>query len=182
MKRLSPSVRPLAALVLPFAVLAACSGPAKGPEAALAPGESLAFEGTWSAEGTRQTLKLESGHQASLLSLTGSLLLVGRRALGVGFRAETIGMSDSATGGTGYSVWTDERGDKVYSRLSGQPMGTGSQVTGVITGGTGRYAGLTGAYEFRWRYVIDTADGVVSGQTTDLKGTVTAARAETPRR
>jgi hypothetical protein len=84
-------------------------------------------------------------------------------------------MSDSQTGGDGRCVWTDERGDKVFSRLRGQPIGTGSHVVGEITGGTGRYAGLTGEYEFRWRYVIDSDEGVVSGQTTDLKGRVTAS-------
>jgi len=166
-------------LVLPLLLVTACSAPPKGAQGALAPGESRTFEGTWSASGTRQTLRLEPGHQASILSLTGSLLLVGQGGLGVGFRAEVIGISDSQTGGDGRCVWTDERGDQVFSRLRGQPIGTGSQVVGAITGGTGRYAGLTGEYEFRWRYVIDTEDGAVSGQTVDLKGRVTAPPAGT---
>ena len=152
----------------------ACSGPAKGPEGTLAPGESRTFTGTWSASGSRHTLRLGPDHRASIVSLTGSLLLTGQRGLGVGFQAEVIGMSDSLTGGMGRCVWTDERGDQVFSELTGEPIATGRVFVGRIIGGTGRYAGLTGEYRFHWKYVIDDEDGVVSGRTVDLEGRVQA--------
>jgi hypothetical protein len=155
-----------AALVL----WSACSGPARDPEVALAPGESRGFTGTWSASGSRNTLRLGPDHRVSIVSLTGSLLLTGPRGLGIGFQAEVIGMSDNLTGGQGYCVWTDERGDQVFSELRGGPVGSGSVFVGTITGGTGRYAGLTGEYRFRWKYVIDTEEGVISGRTDDLVG------------
>ena len=164
-----------AALVL----WSACSGPARGPEVALAPGESRAFTGTWSASGSRNTLRLGPDHRASIVSLTGSLLLTGSRGLGIGFQAEIIGMSDNLTGGQGHCVWTDERGDQIFSELRGGPLGSGSAFVGTITGGTGRYAGLTGEYRFRWKYVIDTEDGVISGRTDDLVGRAQAP-ASTP--
>lgn len=148
----------------------ACSGPARGPEAALAPGESRVFSGTWSASGSRHTLRLGPDHRASIVSLTGSLLLTGQRGLGIGFQAEVIGMSDSRTGGIGHCVWTDERGDQVFSEIKGGPLGSGSLFEGTITGGTGRYAGLTGEYRFRWKYVIYAEEGVISGRTDDLVG------------
>jgi len=151
----------------------ACSGPATEPRAALAPGESRTFEGSWTASGTRRTLPLEDGHQASIINLTGSLLLTGERGLGVGFQGDAIGFSDNKAGGTGQAVWTDERGDKVFSQLRGEPIGTGSKVVGTITGGTGRYAGLTGEYELSWQYVIETDDGTISGRAVGLKGRVT---------
>jgi hypothetical protein len=169
-------------LVLLFLLAAACSGPGPGPGDAPAPGESRTFEGTWSASGTRQTLHLERGHKASILRLTGSLLLTGRRGLGIGFQAEAIGMSDSLTGGVGHAVWTDERGDQVFSELKGQPLGTGSHVVGTITGGTGRYAGVTGEYQLRWQYVIESDDGTISGRAVDLKGRVTAPATKEPAR
>jgi len=151
----------------------ACSGPATEPRAALAPGESRTFEGSWTASGTRRTLPLEDGHQASIINLTGSLLLTGERGLGVGFQGDAIGFSDNKAGGTGQAVWTDERGDKVFSQLRGEPIGTGSKVVGTITGGTGRYAGLMGEYELSWQYVIETDDGTISGRAVGLKGRVT---------
>jgi len=168
---------------LPLAVLlaAGCSGSAVDPQRVPAAGETRTFEGTWSASGSRRTLELERGHKASILSLTGSLLLTGERGLGVGFQGEAIGFSDSLTGGTGQCVWTDERGDKVFSQIRGQPIGTGSHVTGTITGGTGRYAGVTGEYELRWQYVIETDEGAISGRAVGLKGRVTLPAAGTPR-
>jgi hypothetical protein len=169
-------------LVVSLLFAAACSRPATGPDSAPAPGETRTFEGTWSASGTRYTLQLEPGHKTSILRLTGSLLLTGQRGLGVGFQGEAIGISDSQTGGVGHAVWTDERGDKVFSELKGQPLGTGSHIVGTITGGTGRFAGVTGEYELRWQYVIDSDDGTISGRAVGLKGRVTAPVAKAPAR
>ena len=72
-------------------------------------------------------------------------------------------------------------GDKVFSQIRGEPIGTGSHVTGTITGGTGRYAGVTGEYELRWQYVIETDEGAISGRAVGLKGRVTLPAAGTPR-
>ena len=122
-------------VVLVALLAAACSGPTTDTGRAPAPGETRTFEGTWSASGSRRTLDLEPGHKASIFSLTGSLLLTGERGLGVGFQGDVIGFSDSVAGGTGQCVWTDERGDKVFSQLRGQPIGTGSHVVGHDYGG-----------------------------------------------
>ena len=114
--------------------------------------------------------------------MTGSLLLTGQRGLGVGFQAEAIGISDTVTGGIGRCVWTDQRGDKVFSELKGEPLGTGSRVVGTITGGTGRWAGLTGEYELRWQYVLESDEGTISGRAVGLKGRVTVPAAKEPSR
>jgi hypothetical protein len=70
----------------------------------------------------------------------------------------------------GRAVWTDDRGDKVFSELSGTRSGAGSRVQATLIGGTGRYAGVTGNYEFSWRLMLETEDGTVQGQSMDLKG------------
>jgi hypothetical protein len=168
-------------VVVPLLLVAACSRPATGPDAP-APGETRTFEGTWSASGTRYTLQLEPGHKTSIVRLAGSLLLTGERGLGIGFQGEAIGISDTKTGGVGHAVWTDERGDKVFSELKGQPLGTGSRVVGTITGGTGRYTGVTGEYELRWQYVIESDEGTIAGRAVGLKGRVTAPVANAPAR
>jgi hypothetical protein len=128
------------------------------------------FEGSWSASGTRQTLNLETDHRASTFDLTGSLLLTGDRGLGVGFRAKAIGFSDNLVGMQGRCVWTDERGDKVYSELKGEWVGTGNRITGTFLGGTGRFSGITGEYSFQWEYVVESEDGAVGGRAVNLKG------------
>jgi hypothetical protein len=117
-------------------------------------------------------LHLGPDHQASVLDLSGSLLLTGQRGLGVGFRGETIGLSDNLIGFVGRSAWTDERGDQVFSDLKGQSVGSGNRIEGTITGGTGRYAGATGEYQFEWEFVISAEEGAVSGRAIGLKGRI----------
>ena len=132
----------------------------------------LAFQGTWIATGTRDTLLLGSGRRASIASFDGSLVLTGSSKPAVGFRAEAIVFSDSESGGIGRAVWTDDRGDQVFSELTGQGAATGKQITGTFVGGTGRYAGATGTYVFAWRYLINNDEGKVQGQSSGLKGRV----------
>jgi hypothetical protein len=68
----------------------------------------------------------------------------------------------------GRAVWTDERGDRVFSELAGAAVGTGTRIAGTITGGTGRYAGAEGSYEFSWEYVIEAEEGAISGRAVGL--------------
>jgi hypothetical protein len=156
----------LAALLLTTAC-GRSSGPA--PETPLA-GEWHAFEGTWTAAGTRRTLHLGADDRAAIFELTGSVLLTGKQRPALGFRAQAIGFSDSRAGMQGRGVWTDERGDMVYSELKGQAIASGNHIVGTFIGGTGRYTGVTGDYTFQWQYVVDTEDGIVSGRVVNLKG------------
>jgi len=122
-------------VLVPVLSIAGCGQPTAPTPQILPPGEWHTFEGTWSASGTRQTLHLETNHRASILDLTGSLLLTGDRGLGVGFRAEAIGFSDNLAGMQGRCVWTDERGDKVYSELKGESVGAGNLIEGTFLEG-----------------------------------------------
>ena len=158
---------------LPLALLlflVGCSQPTVPPVEIASPSEWRTFRGTWTSSGTRQTLKLDSDHRASIFDLTGSLVLNSDRRLGVGFRARAIGFSDNPAGMQGRCVWTDERGDKIYSELKGEWVGTGKSIAGTFLGGTGRFAGITGEYSFQWEYVVESEDGSVSGSSVNLQG------------
>lgn len=128
------------------------------------------FEGSWNGAGTRRFLTLGEGRRAALLDLRGTMLLAGPGKPGVGFRAETIALTDSATGVVGRSVWTDERGDRVFSEVKGEGTAARNRITGTFLGGTGRYAGITGDYAFSWQYVVESEDGSIQGRATGLKG------------
>jgi hypothetical protein len=157
--------------VLAAILLTAACGQSSGPDLQTpAAGEWHAFEGTWTAAGTRRTLHLGPAHRAAIFELTGSLLLTGAQRPAIGFKAQAIGFSDSHVGMQGRCVWTDERGDMVYSELRGEAVGSGNHIVGTFVGGTGRYAGVTGDYTFQWQYVVDAEDGAVSGRVVDLKG------------
>jgi hypothetical protein len=162
-----------AALLLALTVMAGVAACAeKPPQTARQPPSDgwRTFEGSWTASGTRRTLHLGGTHQASIVNVSGSMLLGGERRMGVGFRAEVIGLSDDVQGLVGHAVWTDERGDQAFSTLKGERVGKGNRITGTFTGGTGRFAGATGEYEFQWQYVIETEDGTIQGRAIGLKG------------
>jgi len=150
----------------------ACGPVTEPPKPAAASGESREFEGSWNAAGSRHTIPLGAERKASILELRGTMLLAGKGRPGVGFRSDVIALSDSATGLVGRSVWTDEHGDQVFSELKGEGTAARNRITGTILGGTGRYAGATGSYEFSWEYVIEGEDGSIQGRAVGLKGRV----------
>jgi hypothetical protein len=130
------------------------------------------FEGTWTAAGNREVIALGSARKASVSILRGSLLLSGPERPALGVRAEAVVFNDSATGMIGRAVWTDDRGDQAWSELRGEGTATGNRISGTFIGGTGRFAGITGDYAFTWRFVLETEDGTVQGQSLGLKGRV----------
>jgi hypothetical protein len=115
-------------------------------------------------------MQLDGDRRASVLIVNGSLVLSGPERPSVGFRSEAIVFNDSATGMIGRAVWTDENGDHVYSELQGTGTASSNKITGTFVGGTGRYAGVTGTYDFSWRYVLADEEGAVEGQSMGLKG------------
>ena len=152
-------------------VVAACGrAPLAGTDAAV--GEWHEFEGTWTAAGSRYIMRLGNDRQASIANFNGSLLLAGHSRPAIGFRAEAIVLNDSVTGVVGRAVWTDERGDQAYSELRGEGSATSNRIVGTFLGGTGRYSGAEGTYEFSWRFVLENEDGTVQGQSIGLKGRV----------
>jgi hypothetical protein len=156
---------------LVFAV-SACRPASESRKPPGTPGEWLEFEGSWNAAGSRRIISLGAERRASILDLSGTMLLAGPKRPGVGFRSEVVALVDSDTGLVGRSVWTDERGDQVFSELQGEGTADRNRITGKFLGGTGRYAGATGSYEFSWEWVMEAEDGTIQGRAIELKGRV----------
>ena len=150
-------------------VLTACMPTAESPAPAETSGKPREFAGSWNAVGTRRTISLGGDRKASILDLGGTMLFTGRDRPGVGFRAEVIALVDSNKGLQGRGVWTDEHGDQVFSELDGEGTAARNRVKGSIIGGTGRYAGVTGSYEFAWQSVMAAEDGAIQGRVVDMK-------------
>jgi hypothetical protein len=141
------------------------------PQQATAMGQ--VFEGTWSASGQRQVLHTDPGRSAVTVQLSGAVMITTGSGLSRGFRGEVLGFDDGAGLIAGRVVWTDERGDRIFSGIYGDTLTTaGRPMRGTITGGTGRYAGFTGEYEFRWQNLLTTEGNVVHGRVADLRGRV----------
>jgi hypothetical protein len=134
-----------------------------------------AFEGTWSVSGRRQVVAVEGGAVAAIVDISGAVVLTAGEGLSRGFRGEAIGFDDGQGVSVGRCVWTDENGDRIFSRLKGEPLQTGRRLLGTVTGGTGRYEGLEGEYSFTWQYVVPAEDGTIQGRAVGLKGRVRRA-------
>lgn len=168
-----------AARALAAATAAVVPGLGAAVETATTSGDQTAsewrtLEGAWSLSGTRQTLPTERGIDAAIVHLSGAVSLSGTGGLGRGFHGEVIGYDDAGDARAGRWVWTDDEGDRVYGKLSGEPMATGRRFTATITGGSGRYAGVTGDFVCTWQYVVTPEAGAVAGRATRLVGRVRA--------
>jgi hypothetical protein len=149
--------------------MTAC-GRAPQASAASTDGEWHEFEGTWTAVGNRTTMALGGARRAAISTFTGSLVLAGRSRPAVGFRSEVLVFNDTTTGMIGRAVWTNEHGDEAYSELRGEGNAVNNRLAGTFVGGTGRFAHITGDYEFSWRFLLENEDGTVEGQSMRLKG------------
>ena len=145
--------------------------PAAADEAAPS-AEWRAFEGSWSISGRRQTVAVEGGKEAAVVEWRGAVSLLRGDGLGRGFHGQAIGFDEGQGVSVGRGVWTDAQGDRIYSRLKGEPLATGRRILGTITGGTGRYEGLEGEYSFTWQYVVAGEDGAFDGRAVRLEGRV----------
>jgi hypothetical protein len=159
----------LLAVLLAASSATACARPPADAPGPAAPGEWRTFEGTWSAAGDRRAIEVAPDRSAAILELSGSILLTGDRGIGEGFHGRVVAFSDGTASLVGRAVWIDERGDRIFSELHGAPVATGQRIAGTITGGTGRWAGVTGEYAFDWTWVVET-EGRVQGRTVGLRG------------
>jgi hypothetical protein len=152
--------------------LAACGPASEAPKLAPASDEFREFAGSWNAAGSRRSIPLGGERKGSIIDLRGTMLLAGDGRPGTGFRSDVIALVDSETGMVGRSVWTDENGDQVFSEINGEGTKERNHITGTILGGTGRYDGTTGAYEFSWQFLIESEDGSLQGSAKGLKGRI----------
>jgi hypothetical protein len=140
------------------------------PSAQEPPDRSQPFDGTWSASGQRQTMPTENGRLAAIARVSGAVVLSHGSGIAAGFAAEAIAFDDGTSETTGRAVWTDGAGDRIFSTLRGGPLQAKRRITGTITGGTGRWAGVTGDYELSWQYVVSADGGEIQWRSIDLRG------------
>ena len=134
--------------------------------------QSGSFSGNWTASGQSETFDFVKDREVGTFKLAGNIFFTEEFAGIADFWAECVGLSDSVTGSSVRCVWRSLKGEKAYSVLSGQPLEEGVKVTGEFVGGTNRLKGLTGSFDFTWKYTVtDQNQGIFTGFTQDLKGT-----------
>ena len=128
------------------------------------------FTATWTLSGERYFLPTEGERPASIVNLSGSLIITSGEGLGRGLLGQWIGFDDGGALLVGRVVFTDAHGDRIFCTLKAEPIGTGRHATATLTGGTGRFAGLEGTFSFAWQYVVEEESGELSGRAVDIEG------------
>jgi len=91
-----------------------------------------------------------------VVDVSGSLLLSGPTRPAVGFQGNALTFADDLTGMLGRAVWTDDRGDQLFSELKGSRAGESLRIEGRFVGGTGRFQGATGLLQWTGETAIPT--------------------------
>ena len=113
--------------------------PREAPKARRPPVNPAPSRGRGLPSGSRRTLRLEPGHRASVMTLTGSLLLTGHRRSRRWLPVRALGMSGTLAGGHGpRASGRTSVVIKMFSELKGGPARNRQPLRGTITGGTGR--------------------------------------------
>jgi hypothetical protein len=127
------------------------------------------FEGTWSAAGQRQYLRL-GPRELATIHLSGAFAITRGEGFRKGFRAEAIAFDDGVGGGLGAMVLTDDKGDQVFCDLKGATSVAGRLIVATITGGSGAYAGVEGDFSFQWRHLTKGGETEFQVLAADIKG------------
>ena len=152
------------------AALAALGGPAGAQDI---PREG-SFDGRWDVVGKAQRIELGGERTVTVAKFEGAIVLTGQaRGLSRGFRAECVGLQDQKTGGLGRCVWKDRFDHEIWSEIESDSPGSGTarKSRGKMVGGTGKFEGISGEFEFDWVYMAPASgEGNVRGYATQIAG------------
>jgi hypothetical protein len=125
-----------------------------------------AFSATYTVSGTSKTTAVGKDRAA----YTNEFMMVLSNDAGKGFlhnmtaRCIGFGLSDATAGtrkGTGYCTFVDADKDQIFEEWEGETSGRGSPFKGKAKwlGGTGKYTGMEGIYDFESTSLIPAAEG-----------------------
>ena len=113
-----------------------------------------------------------SDRTVSVAKFEGVIVLEGSaRGLARGFRAECVGLQDPKTGSLGRCVWKDRFDHEIWSEVESDSAGVSRRSRGRLVGGTGKFEGIEGEFEFEWIYMMPAEkEGPVKAYATSLSG------------
>lgn len=135
--------------------------------------DSGEFNGTWTANGTREVFPFAEDRQIYTFKFSGHVNLQSNIGKTRDFWSKCIGMTDTQSGMQARCVWEDLQGREIYLTLRSDRLQEDDHVTGEIVGGAGELAGISGDLSFAWSYVTFQRDGdlsTISGQALGLEG------------
>lgn len=159
----------IAALALVLAVGGSFGPEAGRSEAATGAAKTSPFSARWSTSGSWEGFSVGGGRWVSIYKSTGSIMNEAGKGPFHNMSSRCIGMGDSARADNGHCVFTDADQDKIFDEWTYD----GTSGTGTIIGGTGKYAGIQGHYDYEWVSVPAAKDGTYQGYSSRFEGSWT---------
>lgn len=131
------------------------------------------FTGTWTANGSRESLPFGENRQIALIRLSGHVNLKDSVGQTKDYWSTCIGLVDSENGSNARCVWRSLEGQEIYIVLKTDRLAEEIKVTGEIVGGTGGARGIKGSLQFQWSTMSfheTNNKTAVGGYARDLKG------------
>jgi len=129
------------------------------------------FTGFWTVSGSVHVLERGDKVVATAGRLAGTV--VGNTSQGAipSFETDCVVFSDTRERGIARCVWTGASGDQIYVDVTSDgPAGFG-RARGEFVGGSGRFEGMTGAFQFEWNYSLSRgSDATLDGHTLQMSG------------
>ncbi len=148
---MSTPARLVRGLRVPAAAFTLIAAGAFSVPASADPAREGSFTARWVVSGTWRGMGLEGTREVILADLTGRLDVTHGSGEIVDLATRCLVYSDSAKGGTGSCRWRHPSGDEIFVEVDGGLLAEDAPVSGRLTGGTGRYAGISGEFGFaRW--------------------------------
>ncbi len=117
------------------------------------------FTGTWTANGAKEFISFGEEREVALSKLSGYINLHNNLDQQKDFWAQCIGLEDTGTTSSFRCVWRSLKNEEVYVVLDAKKQQEGATVSGVIVGGTGNLAGITGLLKFKWSVLLFDRQG-----------------------
>lgn len=143
---------------------------------AFAQDTTQSFTGSWTANGTRETLAFGEERDTALIKLSGHVNLQDELGKEKDYWSTCIGLVDTQTGSDVRCVWKGLKGTEIFIVLQADEIAEKSKVTGEVVGGTGAVKGVQGTLKFTWSSLtFQTTNKIkeMGGFTTDIQGTYT---------
>ena len=128
------------------------------------------FEAYWSVSGTIHILELQDGELGAAGGHTGTIVVQTNQGTVPSFETDCIAFADPE-GSVGRCVWTSTFGDLIYVNLKGSGTAGFGATRGTFVGGTGKFQGIQGGFQFEWNYNVSSGkDATLDGYTMRMTG------------
>lgn len=136
--------------------------------------EEGSFTGSWTANGTQESLSFGELGVTALVKLSGHVQLKDTLGNEKDYWSTCIGLADSQKGGDFRCVWRSLGGQEIYIVLKSKRMEQQSLATGEIVGGTGAAKNISGSLRLHWStlsFQKNKGKTEIGGYAKDLQGT-----------